>query len=282
MKKLLLLSLVLVTCCASQAQDTLFDKKNYSIIAKVIEVTQNDIRYKKFDNLNGPTYIVPKEEISFIKYANGSTEEFSTYRRRFDPKARSNKLNGRPIHVLPSNNGTHLISSGLLIFGSPNAEYDYLNNMNRAAVFASYIHYEKQFVEGRIAATVMPFIGWNRKAYGAALGLKSYPKNHGTTQFHIGPQINLSVQDYAQTRYNNSYQYRETLEYQTLITSLVVNFGFNVNVSPNWVITNDFSFGGVLGNSKYKDNESYNNYFYNGIVENVVLGIHMGLAYRFK
>jgi hypothetical protein len=34
------------------------------------------VKYKKYNNLNGPDYTVPKSEIKKIVYRNGSTYEF--------------------------------------------------------------------------------------------------------------------------------------------------------------------------------------------------------------
>ena len=44
--------------------------------AKVIEITPTEIKYKKCDNLEGPTYVAKKAEVFMIKYANGSKEVF--------------------------------------------------------------------------------------------------------------------------------------------------------------------------------------------------------------
>lgn len=278
MKKLLLAVFVVGIYNVALAQDTIYYKKNNSIIARVIEVAQHEVKYKRFENPDGPIYTVPKEDLLWIRYANGTEDNFG-YRRVRGPVPRPNKYRSVKTREIPDW-GSQLISSGIWVFGSPEADYDFLHNLNRSPVFASYINYEKQFAQGKAAVVAMPFIGWNRKAYGGALGVKVYPKNYGTVQFHIGPQFTVSVQDYVQTQYNNEYGYRQSNEYQTTITSLQVNLGFNININPSWVITNDFSFGGILGNSNYK---RYNEYYDNGFFDNDgLIGARLGLAYRFK
>lgn len=54
----ILLSLALAAAFAipSFAQDIVILKNGTSIDAKVLEVDDNSIRYKKFDNPEGPTY----------------------------------------------------------------------------------------------------------------------------------------------------------------------------------------------------------------------------------
>lgn len=75
-KNLLLLSAMLVISVISKAQDILNTKKGEEIKVKVLEITNTEVKYKKFDNVNGPTYTVDKSEISFIKYENGTIEKF--------------------------------------------------------------------------------------------------------------------------------------------------------------------------------------------------------------
>jgi len=45
--------------------------------AKVTEITEGEIKYKKCDNLDGPTYSIRKSEVKEVTYANGTTDTFS-------------------------------------------------------------------------------------------------------------------------------------------------------------------------------------------------------------
>jgi len=58
------------------AQDIIFMKNGSEIQAIVREVGIEDIIYKRFNNLNGPTYRVRKSEISMIRYEDGSRDFF--------------------------------------------------------------------------------------------------------------------------------------------------------------------------------------------------------------
>jgi hypothetical protein len=75
----ILLSLALAAAFAipSFAQDIVILKNGTSIDAKVLEVDDNAVRYKKFNNPDGPTYTAKKENISEIRYKNGSKEIFN-------------------------------------------------------------------------------------------------------------------------------------------------------------------------------------------------------------
>jgi len=59
------------------AQDTLTLLNGNRITALVNEVLPTEIKYKKFDNPDGPVYTVLKEEVVTIRYRNGTMDEFS-------------------------------------------------------------------------------------------------------------------------------------------------------------------------------------------------------------
>lgn len=56
--------------------DTLVMRNETEIKARVIEITSTEIKYKYCDNVNGPTYVSYRYEVSYIKYANGRLESF--------------------------------------------------------------------------------------------------------------------------------------------------------------------------------------------------------------
>ncbi len=58
------------------AQDTIVKKNDVLIAAKVIEVHEDEIHYKKFINLDGPTYILETTKITRIIYQNGEVETY--------------------------------------------------------------------------------------------------------------------------------------------------------------------------------------------------------------
>jgi hypothetical protein len=61
----------------ANAQDVIVKKDGSTILSKVLEVNQEDIKYKKFSNQNGPTYTINKSEIMSINYENGEKDVFS-------------------------------------------------------------------------------------------------------------------------------------------------------------------------------------------------------------
>lgn len=77
MKKLLLLFFLAVAGLTAQAQDVIVGLDGSKTKSKVLEITQTEIKYKKFDNQEGPTYTMQKNLVQSVLYANGTTEEIS-------------------------------------------------------------------------------------------------------------------------------------------------------------------------------------------------------------
>ena len=78
MKKISFLVLMnIFTILSCFAQDIITKKTAEDINVKVIEVTTSEVKYKNFDNLNGPTFTLSKSEILMIRYENGSKDIFT-------------------------------------------------------------------------------------------------------------------------------------------------------------------------------------------------------------
>jgi len=58
------------------SQDTIFIKDNNFVVSKVTEILPDYVKYKRFDNLNGPDYTVNKTDVLKIVYRNGSVDKF--------------------------------------------------------------------------------------------------------------------------------------------------------------------------------------------------------------
>ena len=56
--------------------DELIFRDGSEVKAKVLEITSTELRYKKCDALDGPTYIAKKSDIFMVKYSNGTREVF--------------------------------------------------------------------------------------------------------------------------------------------------------------------------------------------------------------
>ena len=70
----------------AKAQDVITLKNGTDINALVQEIGDVDVKYKKFDNPNGPNYTLKKSEILIIRYANGDKDIFSEEEKPVEKK----------------------------------------------------------------------------------------------------------------------------------------------------------------------------------------------------
>jgi uncharacterized membrane protein YidH (DUF202 family) len=77
MKKTLSLIIIIIITCSIKAQDIMITKEGQKIEAKVEEVGLETIKYKKYNNQSGATYLILKSDIASIMYENGEVEVFS-------------------------------------------------------------------------------------------------------------------------------------------------------------------------------------------------------------
>lgn len=77
MKKLLLIILFALGAFSfSYAQDLLIMNNGTEMRVKVQELTVNEIKFKKWENIDGPLYTLLKSDVFMIKYENGSKDTF--------------------------------------------------------------------------------------------------------------------------------------------------------------------------------------------------------------
>jgi TM2 domain-containing membrane protein YozV len=78
MKKVLIVCIIALCSVGSAfGQDILTLKSGEEIEVLVTEIDQKTVWYKKFNNLDGPLYSLPKSDIFMIKYPNGEKDVFS-------------------------------------------------------------------------------------------------------------------------------------------------------------------------------------------------------------
>jgi hypothetical protein len=77
MKKIIGLFSILLSCVlSSHAQDTLAKSNGDKVLVKVLEINPGEIRYKRFNNPDGPQYSISKADVKYIVYSNGIRESF--------------------------------------------------------------------------------------------------------------------------------------------------------------------------------------------------------------
>jgi len=77
MRKLFATLFLLCIAGMTTAQDVIVMKDQSTIMSKVLEITSTEIKYKKWNNQDGPTYSIDRSEVLSINYENGEVENFS-------------------------------------------------------------------------------------------------------------------------------------------------------------------------------------------------------------
>ena len=74
---IVLISALCLSAASLLGQDIILFRDGNSVEAIVVEITQTEIKYKKFKNPNGPLYTKSQSDVQSIKYAYGEVEEFT-------------------------------------------------------------------------------------------------------------------------------------------------------------------------------------------------------------
>lgn len=81
MKKLFLLAVAAVAAFSAYAQDVIITRDAKRVEAKILEVSSNEIKYKEFNNQDGPTFVLTTNEINTVIYQNGTVKVFEHTRQ---------------------------------------------------------------------------------------------------------------------------------------------------------------------------------------------------------
>ncbi len=77
-----MMKLFLLSCCLialtliSYSQDSLYLSSGELIVSKVLEITPAEIKYKSFDNQEGPSFVLLKSEVALLRLENGTRLSF--------------------------------------------------------------------------------------------------------------------------------------------------------------------------------------------------------------
>lgn len=76
-KYLHVLALLCLISAQAAAQDIITKKTGEGIKAKVVEITPTEVKFKRFENLDGPMYTLAKTDLLMVKYENNTEEIFT-------------------------------------------------------------------------------------------------------------------------------------------------------------------------------------------------------------
>lgn len=150
MKRLLFTLLVASATVYVSAQDIIITRDEKKIDAKVLEISDTEIKYKEADDLEGPTYVLSVKKIASIVLSSGKVKVFGDY-----PKSTANPIAHVPQQSIKIDEPeTKYLSSSLLnyIDGRPknvvlvDGDYSMLYNKD-AVVYFQFSYDNAEIVE---------------------------------------------------------------------------------------------------------------------------------------
>jgi hypothetical protein len=100
MKNLLFLFIAFSINVQVKAQDIITTLNGDEIKSKVMEVSSTEVKYKKFDNLSGPLFVVLKSELLMIKYENGNKDVFTNSNSKSNSSFEANSNGNENLCIL--------------------------------------------------------------------------------------------------------------------------------------------------------------------------------------
>ena len=76
-KILFILTITVIFNLGASAQDLIIKKNGDEIQAKITEITATELKYKKYNYLEGPTFSINKSDVFMVRYENGEKDIFS-------------------------------------------------------------------------------------------------------------------------------------------------------------------------------------------------------------
>ncbi len=240
------------------SQDVLYTTSGNKILGKVSEINTKEIKYKDFNNLEGPTYVISKSDVVLIQYSNGSTDVINN-----NPKTIAPITEPIPSYVRPSENSKPMGK------GNPAEKKEfnlyYLNNnmlsINALALANGDVTlmYDRDFCKNHLSLSFLGGYSFNsrmgglnlfiadskdnaKKKYDAGFGINFMPSNTKRVQYFVGLLAKYMSYDYKNVvdLANNQKTYEDASAYQLAI---MISNGWVYKVSPNF----NFKIFGSIG-----------------------------------
>ncbi len=228
MKKLLLLALVMVTVHLS-AQDYIILLNGSEIKAKVLEINDQNIKYKKFSNLTGPTYTMNRSDIFLIKYESGDKDIFNAGSSKNDIKVNTNFGNLAPTEFKYNPNiGTQNCQVqkplGAKVTGNGSGDVFFREDLVYYGYDLTYLRLTNPNKIGQSSRLIQDhFNDWNR-VFNDNVGFNELKKWMNKPYMLVGTPI---FQNYYKRDFNNFVDYGNFCisfdDLQSIINSYVLN-----------------------------------------------------------
>jgi len=200
----------------SYSQDVIYKKDGSKEEAKITLVGDKNIQYKKFSNLEGPVYTMPKSDIVLITYENGQYE-------LMQPEHETGKSSKQELSANFTKNmlGYHLFD---VVYGDFTISYERILSSGTVGISIPI---------GFGYAYNTDYFGnsgeWVKNLFYSGVGVNFYPTGQGKWRYFLGPEVRIG---YGKTTYwqsvwddNGNYISDYQVDDEGVYTKFFVNNG---------------------------------------------------------
>ena len=196
MKKIFLLAVATVAAFSAYAQDVIITRDAKRVEAKILEVSSSEIKYKEFNNLEGPTFVLTTGEINTIIYQNGTVKVFDQQPRQAAPAYGAAPAYA-PAYGTPQATGTPIVrNDDNYIMGDVRMtedQYVAFIQQNCTQAYEQYMKGQKLRKSGwGLFASGLTFMGAGAVLYGVGYGLGG-PSRYGSSTTYQDESLYLGM-----------------------------------------------------------------------------------------
>ena len=229
MMKRVLTVLIVLMALHSASQDYIILKNGDEIKAKVLEINNTDIDYKKYSNINGPTYHLNKSEIFMIKYASGDKDVFNKTNSNSSTTQNYNYEKSSPSEFvynpnIGNSNCQVQKSLGAKIYGDKASEVFFRQDLVFYGYDLTYLKLTNHSKMGQSMQLIQQYFnGWNTEL-NKLVGYDNLKRWMDKRYMTIGTPI---FQNYYKRDFNNFVEYGNFCisfdDLQKIVNSYVIN-----------------------------------------------------------
>ncbi|HRO44157.1 MAG TPA: hypothetical protein PL009_15090 [Flavipsychrobacter sp.] len=261
------------------AQDRIYTKSGGMYEVKIKEVGTRAVVYKKWSNLEGPDFVMPKNEVDRIKFQNGDEEQFSMQGRLKATKTprSSNTEYGKNIIALSPIHMTNVSPIGFGLSYERVIDKNYLVSFYLPIVYSFKNENSNNYYGG-----YYPYKDERKMAWFYP-GAKIYPTgSDGVVRYGVGPSLAFGTGDRT---YTTSYfdpqtqttQYADVSE-NIFVMGILVNNSLNINPTPRLHLGLELG----LGIPYYtNENDHPQGNYYNTFNDEPLVQFNFNIGYRF-
>ena len=259
------------------AQDRLYTKEGSVLEVKVKEVGTRTIVYKKWNNQDGPDFIIAKNEVERIKFQNGD-EEYFTRRGDIRP-VRTKTVNRDYGKNILSFSPVHMTNASAIGIG-----VSYERVIDKKSIVSFYLPVVYSFRNNRDDYNYNTGNYYENKSHMVWFypGAKIYPTgSDGIVRYAVGPSLAFGAgeRNYTRDVFNQATSQYEPKQFNedVFIMGVLVNNSLNIQPSPKLHLGLELGLGIPYYSNEQKNNDNYYNSFY----DEPLVQFNFNVGYRF-